>query len=650
MARGRRKPLIEQYRPYLNKLMGYKHGQTYNKDKRFTEGELLDITPSDVAEWMNLTAYGVVSPGPDDKPTRARHSGLEQAKKAVSYFMPHRDSPWNVQSNFGNPTRATPVNNIIKAVKRAQVRKEGKASQAKRDLKRSEFRKTIRLMERNGDHNHRVKIPSMLKSQFHIIGRADDICNVETADLRSHDTFRDFALQTKVSWSKNVMEERDCPDQILLGAQDTDFCVLLGLACYLESRFTLGLGDPRFLFGERADDDEPDRINGTYCRLLRNVWGDEEFLELLAQVRGSIGSHSLRKFAATWAAEHACSDPEVEIRGRWKGKKNGRIVNRYISVEQLPTDAKVAGVLCVGGAVKYSVKAGSHVTQRFLREVVCPGIDAFFVDESNNIAEVLGAALLWACHEPSLEGMMADVVRNRVREGFNLIRGEDHPAEYNPVQKIPLQIYRIENMVHIDELLPEMDQAGGANAELFAAQGVHAQRELMQNVLLQLHHVNQRQAELANQLEAGMGALRVHFGENFQIINRNVRRIGIMPPRAIGAAQQAAQQQQPDRMGELSPFPRNLFTLWTEYMYGVGGRKPAKDFTAAERGRQRHKYCRRKVVWEIIGRLVRAGYTAEAAIGRIHQSYGHNLSVTKIIDRIKRDKRRGGHPNLRTQQ
>jgi hypothetical protein len=59
----------------------------------------------------------------------------------------------------------------------------------------------------------------------------------------------------------------------------------------------------------------------------------------------------------------------------------------------------------------------------------------------------------------------------------------------------------------------------------------------------------------ANQLEAGMGALRVHFGENFQIINRNVRRIGIMPPRAIGAAQQAAQQQQPDRMGELSPFP-----------------------------------------------------------------------------------------------
>jgi hypothetical protein len=70
------------------------------------------------------------------------------------------------------------------------------------------------------------KFPAMLKTQFHII------------DLRSHDNFGDFALQTKVSWSKNVMEERECPDQILIGAADTDFCVLLGLVCCMESRMT----------------------------------------------------------------------------------------------------------------------------------------------------------------------------------------------------------------------------------------------------------------------------------------------------------------------------------------------------------------------------------------------------------------------------
>ena len=295
--------------------MGYKHGRVYTKDKRFTEEELLDVTPDDVAGWMNTIAYGTANPGPDNKPTLARHSGLEQAKKAVSFFMPHRDSPWNVQAEFGNPTRATPVNNVIKAVKRSQVCKEGKASQAKRDMKRAEYRKTLRLMEAKPDFAFKVKYPTMMKFQFHIIGRADNICNLETCNLRSHDTFQDFALQTKVSWSKNVMEERDCPDQILLGAQDTDFCVLLALACYLESKLTSGLGNACFLFGNCDDDKEPNRINSTYRCILKMVWNDEEFKALLAQVQGGVGSHSLQKFPATWAAEHAFGDPKVEICG-----------------------------------------------------------------------------------------------------------------------------------------------------------------------------------------------------------------------------------------------------------------------------------------------------------------------------------------------
>jgi hypothetical protein len=62
----------------------------------------------------------------------------------------------------------------------------------------------------------------MMKFQFHIVGRADDICHVETRDLRSHEKFPAFVLQTKVSWSK-----RDCPDQILLGSNDTDFVYFL---------------------------------------------------------------------------------------------------------------------------------------------------------------------------------------------------------------------------------------------------------------------------------------------------------------------------------------------------------------------------------------------------------------------------------------
>jgi hypothetical protein len=34
-------------------------------------------------------------------------------------------------------------------------------------------------------------------------------------------------------------------------------------------------------------------------------------------------------------------DADVEVMGRWKGGGNDRVVNIYISVEQLTTDAKV---------------------------------------------------------------------------------------------------------------------------------------------------------------------------------------------------------------------------------------------------------------------------------------------------------------------
>jgi hypothetical protein len=52
-------------------------------------------------------------------------------------------------------------------------------------------------------------------------------------------------------------------------------------------------------------------------------------------------------------------------------KKNGSVVNRYISaVEQLPTDAKLAGVLAVGGAIRYKLKDDSHVSHHFLIQIV----------------------------------------------------------------------------------------------------------------------------------------------------------------------------------------------------------------------------------------------------------------------------------------
>jgi hypothetical protein len=493
------------------------------------------------------------------------------AKKAISHFMPNQQH-WVVEHNVGNPTKSTIVNQVIKNVKIAEVRRQGRASNAKRDMKRAEFKKTLRLLEDHrglGSFDTASKFPAMMKLQFHIIGRTDDITNIETADLRSHSQFTDCAMQMKVSWSKNVLDERDCPDQLLLGAMDDDFCVMVALATYLESKLVGNAN--RFLFCDHDDEREPDRLNTRYYRILKAVWRNQDFIDLLRQTRGSVGTHSLRKFPATWCGEHGCTGTQVEIRGRWTSGR-GRVVNRYVSPDQLPTDAKLAGILAVGGPVKYKLKSDTHVTSAFLRETVAPAMTAFFTDESNHIAELLALPLLYAAHVPALAHMMTDTVRNRIINGYRAIR-QDHPVEFNPVHKVPLHVYQVENQVFIEELVGLPEEANAANAgnnPIYLNVNQAANRHDSNSILLSLNRIQQTQAQHHQQhvvsyiyvfsllyivtlylteciclllsLQADMQQLRLYCSTQFQVINRNMTRYYAAPVRPIGRRTAAPMQ------------------------------------------------------------------------------------------------------------
>jgi hypothetical protein len=52
--------------------------------------------------------------------------------------MLNRLSTWNALMHSGNPTNSVPVNNIIKAVKMNEVRRQGKSSQVRRPLLESQ--------------------------------------------------------------------------------------------------------------------------------------------------------------------------------------------------------------------------------------------------------------------------------------------------------------------------------------------------------------------------------------------------------------------------------------------------------------------------------------------------------------------------------
>ena len=117
-----------------------------------------------------------------------------------------------------------------------------------------------------------------------------------------------------------------------------------------------------------------------------------------------------------------------------------------------------------------------------------------------------------------------------------------------------------------------------------------------------------------------------------------------------GRANEAAEVRRglPAYCSTLSNAPRMLYNLWTEFEFGLGGRKAACDFTPQERRAVKYKYHRRKVVWDTVASLICSGYTADTACNHIYEVYGNNKTITQIINLMCTDQHfMGGHPMLR---
>uniref|UniRef100_A0A7S4JBF9 Transcription activator GCR1-like domain-containing protein n=1 Tax=Odontella aurita TaxID=265563 RepID=A0A7S4JBF9_9STRA len=109
----------------------------------------------------------------------------------------------------------------------------------------------------------------------------------------------------------------------------------------------------------------------------------------------------------------------------------------------------------------------------------------------------------------------------------------------------------------------------------------------------------------------------------------------------------------PPARGEVGPLmlssrPPDLRTLWEEYEVGIDGRKPARHFTSRERQKCKGSYCRRKIGWGAIDRMVSTGrWTAEGAIDEIHEVYGRDRKLNSLLLAMRDDERAGGHERLR---
>jgi len=136
---------------------------------------------------------------------------------------------------------------------------------------------------------------------------------------------------------------------MLLGAMDPLHCTQLNLAIYLDSHLEWS-PTAKYLFTEDMDDGAPKHLKqNVRNNLNRHVLKHEEFMDLADEdEEQGIGLHSRRKGAADDARKNGALADEIEIRGWWK-QQGRRVVFRYIDVQQLHIDAKVAGILCKGG-------------------------------------------------------------------------------------------------------------------------------------------------------------------------------------------------------------------------------------------------------------------------------------------------------------
>jgi hypothetical protein len=69
--------------------------------------------------------------------------------------------------------------------------------------------------------------------QLSMIGRLDDCTKFRLPELLWYPSYPDWCITAHLNWSKNVVDERDCPNQVLDDAMDTRYDVLSNLGAWL---------------------------------------------------------------------------------------------------------------------------------------------------------------------------------------------------------------------------------------------------------------------------------------------------------------------------------------------------------------------------------------------------------------------------------
>jgi hypothetical protein len=259
-------------------------------------------------------------------------------------------------------------------------------------------------------------ISSMVNFQFHLIARVDDTTQLVLEHIRVHDNFPN-CLKTRLNWSKNVNDERDAPSKIVLGSLNPVYRGLSSLALWLELNLKLNLVAMSSIYVFCISDDirMPEGVlkkKAIIQNALKIMFKGEHFKCAEEEEAASmlLGSHSVRKYAATYAQRCGVTKDGKDIRGRWKGQ--GRVSDVYDDVELPFPNAKAAQKLCGGGPCFYLCDPTLDVAMLnwFVLSHVVPNIKKRLPESA---CFVLGKALLWLIRSPVVDQYVSEDLKRK---------------------------------------------------------------------------------------------------------------------------------------------------------------------------------------------------------------------------------------------
>ena len=101
----------------------------------------------------------------NDHPTVGRANTAYFIKKAISYYHPERTDKYRIADRSGNPTTAGDVNQLIRYIKKHEVRGNGKQSQACTRLNLTEWENIISQIEDLNNVEKRLYLSALFRYQ-----------------------------------------------------------------------------------------------------------------------------------------------------------------------------------------------------------------------------------------------------------------------------------------------------------------------------------------------------------------------------------------------------------------------------------------------------------------------------------------------------